>query len=280
MFNQKGQIALIIILIMTAALGVGLSIIQRSLSDITTSSKVEQSSRAFSAAEAGIERALHASTNDNFSVSNSELQNAKTDVSVRGNAAWETIELDPFSKEQIAQIWFISPKDLITTPYTGSDFTLYYGNSGNVSDKPAIEVNVITKDALGKFNANRYYFDSNSARIPANGFDTSSSNCNGFSGIATTRPDGGNFLCRVLISGYQASGTPILARIRVLYSNSPQAIALAPRAGFTLPPNQVKIITSVGSAGETQRIVRVTTQENVVPPLLDYALFSINGIQK
>src|SRR3989339_1641784 len=56
--RQAGQVILILILVMAVALAIGISVIQRSLSDISTSSKVEQSSRAFSAAEAGIEKAL------------------------------------------------------------------------------------------------------------------------------------------------------------------------------------------------------------------------------
>ncbi len=47
MNNQKGQLILILILVMTVALSIGLSIVQKSLVDVSTSSKVEQSSRAF-----------------------------------------------------------------------------------------------------------------------------------------------------------------------------------------------------------------------------------------
>ena len=42
-------IILILVLVMTVALAIGISVIQRSLSDISTATKVEQSSRAFSA---------------------------------------------------------------------------------------------------------------------------------------------------------------------------------------------------------------------------------------
>ena len=56
--NKKGQILLALILVMTVALAIGLSVIQKSLVDVSTSTKVEQSSMAFSAAEAGIERSL------------------------------------------------------------------------------------------------------------------------------------------------------------------------------------------------------------------------------
>jgi hypothetical protein len=289
MIKQNGQIALIIILVMTAALGVGLSIIQRSLTDITTSSKVEQSSRAFSAAEAGVERALNApSGTTNFSVNSSNtnnvLRDASTDVAIVGNGPNDIIELKPKGKEEIAQFWFVDPKTLSTSSgnYTGSDFTLYFGNKNNMTDPPAIEVNVITRDSLNKYIANRYYFDATPNRPQPNGFDSGSVSCPGigYSGITTTRSEGGSFLCRVTIAGYQTNGSPVLARIRILYSSAPQAIALAPKTGFPLPPNQVKIITSVGTSGETQRIVKVETKENEVPPLFDYALFSVTDIDK
>ena len=58
MNNERGQIILVLVLVITVALAIGISVVQRSLSDISTSTKVEESSRAFSAAEAGIERAL------------------------------------------------------------------------------------------------------------------------------------------------------------------------------------------------------------------------------
>src|SRR5687768_11168985 len=65
MKKMKGQVILILLLVMTVGLAIGLSVIQRSLSDVTTASKIEQSSRAFSAAEAGIERALKGNCTDN-----------------------------------------------------------------------------------------------------------------------------------------------------------------------------------------------------------------------
>ena len=58
MKEQKGQVILILILVMTVGLAIGLSIVQKSLVDISTASKIEQSSRAYSAAEAGVERAF------------------------------------------------------------------------------------------------------------------------------------------------------------------------------------------------------------------------------
>ena len=52
---QKGQILLLVVLVMTIALTIGLSLATRTITDIRTTTEEENSQRAFSAAEAGIE---------------------------------------------------------------------------------------------------------------------------------------------------------------------------------------------------------------------------------
>ena len=56
--RQSGQIVLITLLVLSIAATVALSLIARTTTDVTMSSQVEESSRAFNAAEAGIEEAL------------------------------------------------------------------------------------------------------------------------------------------------------------------------------------------------------------------------------
>src|SRR3990167_502499 len=56
--NQQGQALLIVLLTLAATLTVVLSVVSRSVTDITVSTYEEDALRAFSAAEAGIEEAL------------------------------------------------------------------------------------------------------------------------------------------------------------------------------------------------------------------------------
>jgi Tfp pilus assembly protein PilX len=56
--SEKGQMLLIVVLIMVVALTVGLSIAARSLVNLKIATDDENSQRAFSAAEAGIERLI------------------------------------------------------------------------------------------------------------------------------------------------------------------------------------------------------------------------------
>lgn len=58
--REKGQIILVLILIATIGLTIGLSLISRTITDVKISSQIEESSKAYSAAEAGIETALRA----------------------------------------------------------------------------------------------------------------------------------------------------------------------------------------------------------------------------
>jgi len=64
--NQKGQAVLIVLLSLSVVLIVVMFVVSRSITDISLSTKEENSLRAFSAAEAGIERALVIGSAQNF----------------------------------------------------------------------------------------------------------------------------------------------------------------------------------------------------------------------
>lgn len=57
--SQKGQVLLIVVLIMVVGITVGLSVASRSLTNLRNTTEEANSQRAFSAAEAGIEQAIH-----------------------------------------------------------------------------------------------------------------------------------------------------------------------------------------------------------------------------
>lgn len=58
MKKQRGQVALIVMLVMAVGLTVGLSAAQRATTSVSVSQTEKQGSKAYSAAEAGIEKAL------------------------------------------------------------------------------------------------------------------------------------------------------------------------------------------------------------------------------
>lgn len=285
--SQKGQIVIIFLLVIVVVLAVGLSSVGRSVTEISTSSKTEDSSRAFSAAEAGLEKALKAED----AVPAGTLENqAQFDVSVRKNLPEENVAIghDSVEKNSIVQFWLANPA---VTPlaayYTQSSFDLYFGDprSYSLGDEPAVEVNVVSWNATA-FISNRYYFDSASTAR-----DASFSNCASVnsSGIEIDTDSAGNkrkFYCRVNISGYPSGGGnfPVVVRVKVLYggkTNHP--MALKPTGGCgpscSLPP-QKRVYTSIGNAGNSQRRLEVTQFLNVIPQIFDYSLFAMGELNK
>jgi len=106
--NRQGQILLITLLILVVAMTVTLSLLGRTTSDLNISTQFEESSRAFSAAEAGIEQELKLINNTGTS----------TDVNIGGFAVCDkittalegaTVEYPSLiSKGDVVTVWLIN----------------------------------------------------------------------------------------------------------------------------------------------------------------------------
>ncbi len=281
MKDQKGQIIVMLILVMTVALAIGLSIIQKSLVDVSTSTKVEQSARAFSAAEAGIEKALQA---DSAITSSIPLGNEATINQVQRNTVPglnQALEYPPITKEELAQVWLVSPSDLTLEPYTASTLDIYWGNEGVTgADKPAIEITVVYQDTAGAYLGKKYFYDQDAA-IRNNGFAVPS-DCPSGSISTSLSATAKRFFCKQTIDVSSTAllnlSKLILLRARLLYTNTSQPFAVRPTSGSL--PVQGRLFTSTGSSGETQRRVQVFRLDKVVPPYFDYAIFSAGEIRK
>lgn len=283
MSNDKGQVILILILVMTVALAIGLSIVQKSLVDVSTASKVEQSSRAFSAAEAGIEKAIQA---DTAITSSLDLGNSSMIHDVQRStvpAANQALEYSPITKEEIAQVWLADPStNDLSASYTGTKLDIYWGNVGVTgADKPAIEITVVYQDTFNVYRSYKYFYDQD-AVSRNNGF-TSPDICPSDTISTSLTPTPKSFFCKKQID-VSASTLPglnklILLRARILYSGTSQSFAVQPATGFSLPV-QARSFTSTGISGETQRKVNVFQLYKVVPSYFDYAIFSAGAITK
>lgn len=283
--NQSGQIIVILLLIMLVALSIGLAFTQKSVTDVTTSTQSEQSSRAFSAAEAGIEKALTGTAPAGTSVNLDNNATAQIDSSallpVAGTHA--AIEYPPIGRETTAQFWFTDPNNSAVT-YNDNRFDLYFGNA-STTDKPAVEVKMIVQSA-GKFYSQSYYYDSDAVRAANNHFTPVS--CNSSTLISSILGANHDFYCKVTVGpilnpaggGYcpSASCKLILARVRLLYASENHSIALEPlNAEF---PPQIQIYNSTGISGQSEKQIQAFRVKDVVPPWFDFAVFSVNEIRK
>lgn len=294
MSNQKGQVILILILVMTVALAIGLSVIQRSLSDVSTATKLEQSSRAFSAAEAGIEKSIQTGTSIASPIpldNNASIQEVQASpIPTVGQA----LEYPPLAKEELAHVWLADPTsstfpscDAGKNCYSSSGIDIYWGLSGITDDKPAIAIAVVYFNGTA-YQSKKFYLDSDSTRtIGDNGNGFISASCAGGYTTDTNFGSGRSFLCKSTLDLTSLS-TLILLRARILYSNTSQPFAVQPLnasgnkctvATCSLPV-QAKMFTATGISGQTQRKIQVFRLYKVVPPYFDYAIFSAGDIDK
>lgn len=278
MINDKGQVVLTLILVMTVALAIGLSVVQRSLSDISTASKVEQSSRAFSAAEAGIEKKLISGSNDvsfDNGASASILSGGDRIPVVAGSRQQDPLEYPPLSKEEVAQVWLADYTSTANPPpaaYKRNTLDVYWGSSD--TDKAALELTLVYYDG-SQYQSKKYFYD----QISRNNNFTYVS-C----GSLPRLPSGVTYQCKQTITFPQSTGLMLL-RARLLYNNTSQPIAFQPPSTATcgsecsLPPQAVSVV-SQGAAGMTRRTVQLFQEYNTVPFFFDYGLFSAGDINK
>src|SRR3989344_3666431 len=99
--QSSGQAVLLVLLVAAVALGLGLSIISQSTTDIRISQQEQESARAFNAAEAGIETALKAITSVPLGIPQSlEVNNIPVEYTVSDTRYLEAV----FKENESAQV--------------------------------------------------------------------------------------------------------------------------------------------------------------------------------
>ena len=275
--KTSGQTLLIIVLIAAVILTVGLAIAAYSITDIKISQQEEESARAFSAAEAGIEESLKICSATDVTVGN--ITAKVTEVTQGGGKDFNFGELK-FASGELANVWLIghttqgelNPSE--SFPANGK-ITLCWGEASQVGadSPPALEASLIFKDAAG------YKF------IRA-GFDPKAGRTTGFEGV--TDSDGGNcgslaFAKNLdLASGtfvLPAGATPYLLRLKLLYNTEAQPLAVSADNNL---PNQGKCFDSAATITESKitRKIRQCQFFEAPPAIFDYVLFSGGSLTK
>ena len=170
--NNSGQAVLVVLLSLSVVLIIVLYIMSRSITDISLSSKEEDSMRAFSAAEAGIERALVIGSD----IGNTTIGDASFSADVSSFAQGANKMVYPISLKSggIATFWFSRPSEPI---FTGNQVKLCWGalgTSSSTAETPAILVTVFYKSS-DKYKVARVTLDPNSSRTANNNFSSASS---------------------------------------------------------------------------------------------------------
>lgn len=303
--SESGQALVLVLLSLAVVLTLVLFVLSRSITDISVSTNQEESVRAFSAAEAGIEKALviGSGTGTSTAIGNASYTSNVTSFSFGTKVFNYPILL---SSGDSMTTWFVShdandnlvcdgnnPCFSSTAPTDVANFIkICWGKPGASSSSnttPAVELTVYyesTPGDLSTLKVARGTYDPNyTSRQAFNSFGA------GFTTNCTIDTTSYAFQKIVLYSdlGIPASAfnNPNglqFARVKMLYNtDTPQPIGTSVNFGGNSPlPSQGQDIVSTGTAGGTATLPQSTRKIEVfqgwpeAPNIFEYAVYGSN----
>ncbi len=253
---QKGQIALIVLLLMTVMLTIGLSVAQRGLFDTKVTEQEEETARAFQAAETGVEEALRTLVGTTGDKSLDTGVSYNVTVAEKGTVGFVTSET----------VGIEDVLELKVTGATASSATIYYYHTSTSSCSDAgewgVEVEKVYEPSVGDPWLSRTV----SMTDPLSAVEFQ-----------------GQWFCKTVTSVTTIASDAFftdLKKIRVRPIGKPTgAIASGTLLGFQPVsgdlPAQYRLISSQGKTSQgITRAVSVTRSLPQLPTVFDYALLS------
>ncbi len=272
--GSRGQVLLIVVIVMVVALTVGLSVASRTITNLKLSKQSEDAQKAFQAASAGIDRYINqgncaanpaACDPGSQTLTSSQFETKVTEVRGttlllnNGNAVEQDRGID---------VWLATYPNFASPYYpsvTGT-ISIYWGVAGQTScsanaggsTAPAIQVALLTGTTTAPA-ISKYVYDSCEGRKSENEFK------NTFESIGYNI-GGTTFLHKADIS----LSNGLIMKIIPIYNSAKIAVT-----GTSAFPPQGKIIESVGTAGDTKRkIIYYESYPQIPNEIFPYAILS------
>jgi len=264
---HRGQVLLITVLVLSIAITIALSLIGRGITDVSMSRNIEESARAFSAAEAGIEEALKGNfiTEAREYISGVKYQSSSTIIG--GTTGEYTLPVTNIG--EVASIWLVDHKEDNTIDET----SYYQGTSINVCWTPPA-----TGTSIAAVGIDLYYRFGGVYMVKHGAYDPDivSRPSTSFLGV-----DEINGSCGSVTGVYRKSillpvGTPLLIRVRPYYNQT--TITVSPvGSDITLPKQGVEIVSTGTTDGGVTRKIVVKRQYPWPASIFDYSIYSQNN---
>jgi len=263
---ERGQILLIVVLVMVTALTIALSVAARSITNTRSSEEAANSEQAFSAAEAGIEKSLASNTAASGTFSNNASYTT-TFVTVAG-VEFPLNNGSPVLKDEPADLW-LSTYPAYTSQRSGN-VTVYWGTASDncnpnesSNSMAALEI-IVFSGTLASPQTTRYAVDPCVARSLSNNFQNVGAGGGTIAGVTY------NYKTTFVVN----SG--LFVRIIPLYA--PTIIAVSgcdgSNANCTPFPTQGTLIQAVGTVANTERKIQSYRYYPQLPAeILQYSLF-------
>lgn len=264
--KERGQILLVVVLTTIVALTVGLSVASRTITNLKISKQNEESQRAFQAAEAGVEKVIQQTGNQNELCANNEcsLSNGstfKTTITQESGSVPFLLNNGEAVVQDVGQDVWLSNYPDYSSPTNGavSPVTIRWQNGQNTcngtgsSVTPAIEIILLTGNVANP-TITKHLYDSCAGRI-------SGSEAPGATGGVI---EGVNFTSSATLS----DSNMLIMKIIPLFNSVKIGVE------GNMPP-QGNVIESIGSSGDTKRkIVYFESYPQLPPEIFPYVLIS------
>ena len=282
MKNQSGQALVLVLLSLAVVLTLVLFVLSRSVTDVAISVRQEESIRAFSAAEAGIERVLVAGSAGSAQFSDAGSGYTATVSSYAEGTRSFVYPIGIFSGES-ATVWFVSHDG--SPGFTGNNLKVCWGKTGTASGTattPAVELIIYYESTPGDVTTTkvaRAAFDPNTGR--SNSFsDPDSGSCT----IDETKYAFGKAITfsglGIPIGSYNVPNGLQFARIKLLYNTDISHEIGVDVTGSSILPSQGQDVVSTGVAGGSNRRVQVFQGWPEIPSIFEYSIYSSGGLTK
>jgi Tfp pilus assembly protein PilX len=273
MEKQRGQIALIALLVLTIATTVGLSLIARSTTDVSVTRNLEESNRAFSAAEAGVEETLKSGVASSGTIdTNLGVSYSVTIASPTPAASAAFVFPQKTLDEEIETVWLVGHNGnaIVETPtYIQNSIDVCWSSE---TVTPALVVTMLYKRASDStYQVAEAAFDPNSSRAATNNFDPPTATTGGCgAGTNTT------YRSTMLFANYGITpSSDILIALRIHPVYSAAQIAVTPLQALPIQGNQIQSVGTTGS-GISRKII-VNQQYRSPLSIFNYSVYSQNS---
>lgn len=299
MKNNKGQAILLVLLSMAVVLTIVLSIVARSVTDIAVSTKEDESLKAFSAAEAGIEKSLQTGLAANGTFGSTLFSSTVTGATETSQEVANPVAI---ASGESLDFWFVGHDGngaltcTGTTCFTGDKFKVCWGNPGtpaSSSTAPAVEVSVIYAQTPGNYSTlqiARAGIDPNSARRTSNNFSADDGATCSIAGtsfaFSKTVTLGASGVLNIPSGSYTVQNGLQYMKVRILYNTDSSHFLGATTLGLVssdnnlLFPPQGITIASTGTSGDATRKVQVFQGFGDTPEVFDSAVYSPASLAK
>jgi len=276
--KDSGQTLLIILLVTAVILTIGLAVASYSITNIKISRYEEESARAFSAAEAGIEEALKLGSAPESGLVDIGDITAEVSETVQGGGTDFDFAGSKFESEELANIWLVGHTDegaLDPSTYfpAGGNITICWGDDTVIDDNtPAIEAALLYQDA-GTFKVARGAFDPKADR--GNGFDVADSTGGGNCGDLAFAED----LDLVADFGIPGGAIPYSLRLKLFYNPELEPIAVSASEDLPLQGKCYESQATIAESSVSRKVRQCQFYESP-PGIFDYVLFSTGDLVK